>query len=57
MRQHLVSKPHEVFFFTPLEVVSLSTQLGRKQVSWLVRLTDWYPLQLTTNCSQLNFLQ
>ena len=26
--QHLVSKPHEVFFFIPLEVVSITNLLG-----------------------------
>ena len=55
--QQLVRDSHELFFFVPLEVVSITNLLGRKQVSWLVQLTDWHPLQLTTNCSQLNILQ
>ena len=55
--KQLVSKPHELLFFVPLEVISTTNRLGRNQVSWLFRLTDCSPLQLATNCRQLNILQ
>ena len=55
--QQLVRDSHELFFFVPLEMVSITNLLGQKLASWLVRLTDWTSLQMTTNCSQLNILQ
>ena len=53
--KQLVSKTHELFF-TPLKVVIITNLLGQKLASWLVRLTDWTSLQMTTICSQLNIL-